>query len=142
MKKNLEKAKKIFLSLVSLGALIIISWILIFGKAKAGEWLKPLINRIPQNESGLTSATDKVLGEAVKVINKENIKTVTEKSSEFFETSQYAQPARDIRENTVVRVNEVIESIKNLPAQELRLIRQQVCKQWMEEELTATSSSN
>lgn len=142
MNKNIQKVKKVLLSLISLGALAAVVWILIFGKAKAGEWLKPLIDKIPQDESGLTTATEKVLGEAVKVINKENIKTVTEKSTEFFEASEYAQPARDIRENTVIKVNEVIESLKNLPAQEIRLIRQQVCKQWMEEELTATSSGN
>lgn len=134
MNSRFKGIKKNFLSLVSAIGLFLIVWTVFFGKAKAVAWLAPLLNKIPKDESALSKLTEKVLGEAVKQVNSENIKNVTEKGSEFFENSEYAQPAREIRENVKARVNEVVESIKDLPAQEVKLIKRQVCKEWMEED--------
>lgn len=110
-----------------------IIWLLFFSKIKAGELLTPLLNKIPKNESALSNMTEDILGKAVESVNSENLKMVKEKGSEFFENSQYAEPARVIRENIIQRVDEVIESVKELPAQEVKIIKKQVCREWFEE---------
>ena len=137
--KKSEKVKKRLLSLASGVALVVIIWLLFFSRTKAISLISPWIEKIPKDENKLTELTEKILGKAAEVVGKGNLKKVTEKSSEFFEESQYAQPAREIRENVVQRINEVVESVKELPAQEVKIIKRQVCKEWFEEIATQSA---
>lgn len=139
MRKNLKGFKKALAGFLSVFTLLTIGWLVFFGKGKVSELISPLINKIPKDESKLSEFTDKVLGKTIKQLNQDKLRKITEKSSEFLESSQYAQPAREIRENFLKRADEIIESIKELPAEEIRVIKQQVCKQWLEE--VATSSA-
>lgn len=138
--KKFEKAKKKLLSLVSGIALITLGWLVFFGRAKAIRFISPWIKKIPKDEGKLTEMTEGVLGKAVEVVNKQNLEKATQQGSEFFETSQYAEPARGIRDNIIERVTEVIESVKELPAQEVEVIKRQVCKSWFEEMATPSGS--
>lgn len=133
MKNRSKGIKKVFLSLLSAVGLFLVVWLLFFSKIKAGELLAPLWKKIPKDESALSKITEDILGKAVESVNSENIKIIKEKGSEFFENSEYAEPARVIREDVTQRINEVIQSVKELPAKEVQIIKQQVCKQWFEE---------
>lgn len=135
-KNSLKKFRSVGLSLISGLALFVIVWLLLYGKIKASEIIAPIFRKIPKSEEGLSKLTEQVLGEAVKKVSSGETKKVVEKGAELFETSQYAQPAREIRENVIQRVNEVVSSVKELPAQEIRIIKNQVCKEWLEEVAT------
>jgi len=140
MKGKLAQFKKSVVALISGVAFVLILWLLFFGKIKASEFLTPLINKIPKDQGKLTELTEKILGAAVQQVNSENVKKVTEKGSQIFEESAVAEPARDIRENVKQQVNQVIESVKELPAKEVRTIKQQVCKEWLDEIATESGS--
>lgn len=133
MKNRSRGIKKALLSLISATGLLLIIWLLFFGKIKAGEILAPLLKKIPKDESALSNITEDILGKAIESVNSENIKKVQEKGSEFFENSEYAEPAREIREEIINRVEEMFESAKELPAKEIKIIKRQVCKEWFEE---------
>lgn len=137
-----KKLKSAGLSLLSGVALILILWLLFYGRVKAMAWLSPLLNKIPRNESGLIKTTESILGEAAEKLKDGTIQKAAEKGSEVFESSEYAEPARDIREDIKQRVNEVVVSVKELPAQEIQIIKRQVCKEWFEEEVATESGGN
>lgn len=136
-----KKIKSAGLSLVSGLALVLILWLLFFGKIKAWEWLSPLWNKIPKDEIGLIKTTEDILGEAAEKLKDGTVKKAAEKGSEVFESSEYTGPARDIRETVKQRVNEVVLSVKELPAQEIEIIKRQVCKEWFEEEATESGGN-
>jgi len=138
MKKNWEKTKKTLLSLLSAVAFFVVVWALFYGKIKAQTLLKPLIDILPKDESGLTKFTENVLGSAIEKIDKESFKKATQKGSEFIETSQYGEPIRDIRENIKTRMEEVITSTKEIPAKEVQIIKREICTQWFGDEFVAT----
>lgn len=133
MKNRSKGIKKAFLGLLSAVGLFLVIWLLFFSKIKAGELLAPLLKKIPKDESALSNITEDILGRAVESVNSKNIKIIKEKGSEFFESSEYAEPAREIREEIINKVEEVIESAKELPAKEIKIIKRQVCKEWFEE---------
>lgn len=139
-KNKFEDIKKSFLGFLSGLAFVAIVWALFFGRIKAIEFLSPLIQKIPKDDNKLTELTEKILGSAAEKIKEGNAQKYIEKGSELFESSQYAEPARQIRENIKERIDEVVDSVKELPAQEVRIIKKQVCQQWFEE--TATESAN
>jgi len=137
MKENfLKKIKTVGISIISALSLLTIVWLLFFGKIKASEFLAPLLQKIPKDELGLTKLTEQILGEAAEKVRSGELKKAAEKGSEIFETSEYVQPARDVREDVKQKVDEVIESVKDLPAQEIEIIKRQVCKEWFEEVAT------
>ncbi len=138
--KNWEKAKHSFLLLVSSISFIFIAWLLFFGKIKIAGLLSPLLGKVPRNESALVKITEDVLGEAVEKVKGENLQQAVQKGSSFFETSGYAEPARDIRDDVKKKIDETIESAKELPAKELKTVQLQVCKEWLGEEMIATGS--
>lgn len=137
-----KKIKSAGLSLISGLALVFILWLLFFGKIKAQAWLTPLWNKIPKDETGLIKTTEDVLGEAASKLKDGTVQKAAEKGSEIFESSEYAEPARDIRETVKQRVNEVVLSVKELPAREINVIKRQVCKEWFEEEVATQSGGN
>lgn len=139
MTRKENKLKKVFLGFVSFLVLVAIGWFLFFGKIKAWEFLSPLIGKVPKDEAKLTQYTEDVLGKAVDAAKGGNLKKAVEKGSDLFESSQYAEPARVIREDVVQRIDEVIRSVKELPAKEVQIIKQQVCKQWFEEIATESA---
>lgn len=103
--------------------------------------MAPILSRLPKNEAELVKTTEGVLGAAIeKIKGGQTLKKAAEKGSEFFEQSDYTQPARDIRESIKQKIDQAVDSAKQLPEQELILIKRQVCKEWFENEGTATGS--
>ena len=140
-RKNFSKFKNSVLSLVSGVAFLVLVWALFYGKFKASAFLSPIFNKIPQDEAGLMKATENILGEAVEKIRGENtLKSTVQKGSEFFEESEYAEPAREMREEIKSKIDETIESAKELPAKELKSIQRQVCREWLGDEIATESS--
>lgn len=137
---HFEKFKKSALFLLSGVSFTGLVWALVFGKIKATELLSPLLKKLPQNESELVKITENVLGSTMEKIKKEEVKKTVQKGSEVFEQSEYTQPVREMRENVKKRIDETIESIKELPAQEIKNIKQQVCREWLEEMATESGS--
>lgn len=140
MKNDLKKIKSSFLAVISGVAFIFLLWILVFGKVKASELLAPLLKKLPKNESELVSGTEDVLGQAAEKVKGGNLKKIVEKGSAVFESSQLAEPAREIRENVKQKVDETIQSAKELPAKEIKIIQREICKEWLGDEIPATSS--
>jgi len=127
--------------MVSIVALLVIGWFLFYGKIKAVDFLSTFLNKVPKNKSELIKTTENILGTAAeRVKTGGTLKRVTEKGSEFFEQSDYTQPARDIRENVKEKIDQVIDSAKQLPEKELHLIKEQVCREWLGNEQVATQS--
>ncbi len=126
--------------LVSGLAFVVIAWLLFYGKVKAVGFFSPLLGKVPRNESGLIKATEDVLGTAMEKVKGENVQKAVQKGSELFETSDYAEPARDMRDEVKRKIDETIESAKDLPAKEVKHIQVQVCKEWLGEEMIATES--
>ncbi|MCL5090869.1 MAG: hypothetical protein M1514_02550 [Patescibacteria group bacterium] len=142
-KKEPSLARRAGLTLISLLAVIVLGWLFLYGKIKAKELLSPILGKIPKDETGLVKSTEEVLGSAIERIKgKETLQVAAEKSSQFFETSDYAEPAREIREDVKSKVNEVVDSAKELPTRELKVIQRQICKEWLGEEVATESGSN
>ena len=139
MARKQNQVKSLFMGFVSLLALIVIGWLLFFGKTKAREGLSPLVEKIPKDEAEMTKYTEDVLGKAIEAAKGGNFKKAVEKGSEFFENSQYAQPGREIRETVKQRADEVLESIRQLPAKELKIIKMEIYKRWFEEMATESA---
>lgn len=139
MARKENKLKKVFLGFVSFLALAVIGWFLFFGKIKAWEFLSPLIGKVPKDEAKLTQYTEDVLGKAAKAVKGGGFKKAAEKGSDFFESSQYAEPGREIRESVKQRIDELLESIKQLPAKELKIIKMEIYKRWFEEMATQSA---
>lgn len=140
MKKRKSDLKKTFLSLVSLLALAVIGWILFFGKSKIGKLLPPLLEKVPKDEQKLTEYTEKALGKAVEAAKGGNLKKTVEKGSEVFENSQYAEPGRKIRDDVKLRIDEILQSIKELPAKELKIVKMEIYKRWFSDVATESGS--
>jgi hypothetical protein len=130
--------------------LAILSWWFLFGrKGKlGGEFLAPIVEKILRKEEkssqpkpGILGAEEEVSGERQTIIEKETQKIieqstqkVIEESSKILQTSVVAEPIREIREIVKQRMNEMIETIKELPAKEIKNVKREVCKQWLEED--------
>jgi len=106
------------------------------------EILSPLIGKIPKDEEKMTQYTEDILGKAVEAAKGGNFKKTIEKGGEFFENSQYARPGREIRETVKQRADELLESAKQLPAKELKIIKMEIYKRWFEELATESASYN
>ena len=141
LKNRSQKIKKVGLSVISGLSLVLIIWLIFFGKIKASSFLAPLIKKIPQDEGELTRITEDVLGKAIEKVKGEEVKKVVGKGSEIFEQSEYAEPAREVRESIKQKMNEVVESVKELPAEEIMVIKRQVCKEWFEEVATKSGGN-
>lgn len=138
--KKFEKAKKSLVVWVSVLAFLVIAWLLFYGKIKAVGFFSPLLGKVPRDEAGLIRMTENVLGAAVEKLKGENVQRAAKKSSEFFENSQYAEPAREVRDNVKEKIDQTIESAKELPAKEIKHIQREICKEWLGEEMLATES--
>ena len=142
MAKKENRLKSMFLGFLSFLAMIVIGWLLFFGKIKVREILSPLIGKIPKDEEKMTQYTEDILGKAVEAAKGGNFKKTIEKGGEFFENSQYARPGREIRETVKQRADELLESAKQLPAKELKIIKMEIYKRWFEELATESASYN
>jgi L-lactate utilization protein LutC len=85
--------------------------------------------------------TDDVLGTVAKKVKGENVQRAVEQGSEFFEESQYAEPARQIRDDMKAKIDDVVTSAKELPARELKTVQREVCKQWLGDEIIIATPS-
>lgn len=133
LKQDLNKFKRSALSVVSLISFGVIGWLLFFGKEKALAWLSPLLSKLPHSESQLVKTTENVLGSAVQKIKGDNVKRVVQEGSKIIEESEYTEPIREVRESVKQKINQTIESAKELPAQEIKIFKKQICKEWLEE---------
>lgn len=140
MKKQKNGFKKTLLSLVSLIALVLIGWFLFFGKTKVKKLLPPLLEKVPKDEQKLTEYTEMALGKAVEAAKGGNLKKTVEKGSEIFENSQYAEPGRKIRDDIKLRIDEILQSIKELPAKELKIVKMEIYKRWFSDVATESGS--
>jgi len=136
MARKENNLKSFLLGLLSFLALIVIGWLVFFGRTKAQVFLAPLLGKVPKNEGELVDYTDDVLGKASQSLKGDGLKKAAEVSSDFFESSQYAEPAREIREEIKKRAEDVLESIKQLPAKELKIIKMEIYKKWFSEMAT------
>ena len=119
---------------------VLLAWLLVFGKIKAVESISSLLKKLPQNDSEFVQKTEDILGSAVKQVSGGSVKSAAQKSSEVFESSEVAEPAREIRENVKKSVDETFSAAKELPAKEIKTIQRQICKEWFGEEFLATPS--
>lgn len=127
-------AKKRLIILTSIVCTVLVLWFLILGKIKATNFLSPFLGNVPKSKEDLAEAGKDVLGTAEEAAASKNAQKILEESSKFFETSEVTEPLRQMRETVIQRINETIESIKELPEREIKTIKKEVCKQWMEEE--------
>lgn len=140
MKGKFNQFKKSAFSFISGIVFILIIWLLFFGKIKVTGLLTPLIDKIPKDQGKLTQLTEQVLGAAINAVKGGNVKKVTEQGAWIFENSQYAQPARDIRENAKQKADEIMESLKKLPEQELKIIKMEIYKRWFADIATESAT--
>lgn len=133
MKQSLTKFKKSAMFFISGISFVVLVWLLFYGKVKVLEVISPLLKKIPGSQSELVKMTEKVLGSAIEKVKKEEVKEAVQKGSEVFEQSEYTEPVREARENAKKKIDETIQSIKELPSQEIKNIKQQICKEWLGE---------
>jgi hypothetical protein len=140
-KLNFEKTKQSALVFISGFAFVVLLWLLLYGKVKASQIFAPILGKVPRDEAGIVKMTENILGTAVSKVKGENVQQAVEKSTEFFEESQYAEPARDIRDDVKEKIDEAITSAKELPAKELKTVQREVCKQWLGDEIIIATPS-
>ncbi|PIV01700.1 hypothetical protein COS54_00625 [Candidatus Shapirobacteria bacterium CG03_land_8_20_14_0_80_39_12] len=139
-RNKFEKTKKSFLVLISVVAFLIIGWLLFYGKIKAFDFFTPILGKVPKDESSLIKATEDTLGAAVEKIKGGEAQKTIRKGGEIFETSTYTQPARNVRDDVKAKIDETIQSAKELPAKELKQIQYDVCRQWLGDQVATQSS--
>jgi len=139
--KKVKKIKKIFFALLSFVGVLLIFWFLVLGKIRAEQLLKPLLSRIPKSSSDLKEVGSDVLGTAEEAATSENAQKVLQEGAKFFETSVFTEPLRILKENLNQRIVETVETIRELPAKEVRTIKKEVCKQWLEEDNESTPTA-
>lgn len=140
-KKSLEQVKRVVLPFISGLAFVALLWFLLYGKIKAEGILSPIVDRLPKNESQLVKSTDEVLGATFERLRGGQAKEIIQKGEETFEESAYTQPARELRDDVREKIDEVVESAKELPAKEIKHIQVEVCKQWLGEEMILATGS-
>ena len=140
-KNSFKKAKSSALFLISTVSFVLLAWLLMFGKIKAVQSISSLLKKLPQNDSEFVQKTEDVLGTAVKQVSGGSVKSATQKGSEVFESSEVAEPAREIRDDVKQKIDETFDSAKELPAKEIKVIQRQICKEWLGEEILATPSA-
>lgn len=138
-KNKLEKTKKSFLVLISIVAFLIIGWLLFYGKVKAFDFFAPILGKVPKDQSSLIKATENILGAAVERVKGGGLQKTLQKGSVLFETSTIAQPARNVRDDVKAKIDETIQSAKELPAKELKQIQYDVCRQWLGDQVATES---
>ena len=79
-------------------------------------------------------AEEKILGATKGVFSSENTQKVLNEGTKILENSFVGESVKTIQETVNQKFTEIIETIKNLPEQEVKRIKKEVCKQWMEEE--------
>ena len=139
-KNKLEKVKKSFLVLISVVAFLIIGWLLFYGKVIAFDFFAPILGKVPKDQSSLIKTTENILGTAVDKVKGGSLQKTIKKGSEIFETSTIAEPARNVRDDVKAKIDETIQSAKELPAKELKQIQYDVCRQWLGDQVATQSS--
>jgi len=109
----------------------LVLYFFISGKLKKDN--SPILKERVPNEK-LAEIEEKVLGVVEEATSSNIPSKILEKTSGFFETSELTLPLRQVREIVIQRINETIESIKEIPEKEIKNIKKEVCKQWLEEE--------
>lgn len=140
--KAFKKVKETLLPVISGVAFVLLIWLLIYGKIKAGQWLAPLIERLPKNESALVKMTESVLGAAASRLKEGSMtQKALERGNQIFEESDYLAPARDMRDDLKNRIDETVQSAKDLPAKEIKQVQREVCRKWLGDEIIMATPS-
>lgn len=139
-KNKFEKTKKSFLVLISIVAFLIIGWLLFYGKVKAFDFFSPILGKVPKDQSSLINATENILGAAAEKVKGGGLQKTIKTGSEIFETSTFIEPVRNVRDDVKQKIDETIQSAKELPAKELKQIQYDVCRQWLGDQVATESA--
>lgn len=141
MKRKLRLAKKGLVTLASVIGIVLVFWFVILGKIRAQQLLAPLLNKLPKSSEELKETGKDVLGTAEEAATSENAQKVLQEGVKFFETSTFTEPVRILKESLVQKVAETIATIKELPERQVRTIKREVCRQWLEEDVKESTSA-
>lgn len=141
MKEKLRLVKKGLTFLASLVIVFLVLWFLVLGKIRAQQLLSPLLSKVPKNPDDLKEAGKNVLGTAEEAATSENAQKILKEGINFLETSSLVEPIRVLKENLTQKAVETIETIKELPEREVRTIKREVCKQWLEEDVEESTAA-
>ena len=134
MKRKLKLAKKGLVILISVVGTVLFLWLVLLSKVRLGQTLASFFAKAPKSSVDLMDIGKNVLGTAEEVATSKNAQKILESGANFFETSTLIEPVKILRENLVQKVAETIETIRELPEKEVRTIKREVCKQWLEGE--------
>jgi len=98
------------------------------------SFINPFLGRILGENQSSIKVGEGILGTAQEAVSSDNLGKVLDKSSKIIESSPLAQPVQVIKEVVIEKVNQTIETIKELPDQEIKKIKMEICKEWLEEE--------
>ena len=133
MKEKFGFLYKILIFFISAVATVLVIWFLLLGKIKLSGLILPWVNHIPKSQAELSEKAKNVLGVAEEAATSENAHKVLQQGAQFFESSSFTEPIRDVREAVKQRLNETLENLKQIPEKEINSIKKDVCQQWQEE---------
>lgn len=133
MKKKVKLAKKGLTILISVTCTVLFLWFILLGKVRLGQTLASFLTKAPKSSVDLKDIGKNVLGTAEEAATSQNAQKILENGANFFENSSVTEPLRKMRENIIQKIAETIENIKELPEREVKTIKKEVCKQWLEE---------
>jgi len=143
MKKKAKLIRRVFWIFISVFGTGLFLWFILLGKIRATQILAPFLSNVPKNQEELKEAGKNVLGTAESAATSQNAQQILEKGADFFETSKLTEPIRQLRESITQKLVETIETIREIPAREVRTVKREVCKQWLEEDaVTSTSAAS
>jgi len=125
------KKKLPFLISAFVGGLAL--WFFLSKGLNPKELLNPFMGKVAGTKN-VDEAEEKILGATKMVFSSENTQKVLNEGTKILENSFVGESVKTIQETVNQKFTEIIETIKNLPEQEVKRIKKEVCKQWMEEE--------
>lgn len=133
MKVEFNRVEKKILFFISLAAGVVLAVWVVFQKG-GPSFISPFLGKILGEKQASIKMGEGILGTAQEVVSSDNLGKVLDKSSEIIESSPLSQPVQVIKEVVIEKVNQTIETVKELPDQEIKKIKKEICKQWLEEE--------
>lgn len=112
--------------LASLIALIVIFILFLYVKNRIEGKLNIWQVKIPRNETELKQVSEGIVAGVARSATEGGIRDTVDKSKVFFEESDIASPARSIRDDAKNTVQNLLERLKTLPADEFNLIKQKL----------------
>jgi len=133
MKVEFNPVEKRILFFICLTAGVFLAVWFVFQKGGL-SFINPFLGRILGENQSSIKVGEGILGTAQEAVSSDNLGKVLDKSSKIIESSPLAQPVQVIKEVVIEKVNQTIETIKELPDQEIKKIKMEICKEWLEEE--------